>query len=79
MGSKKKKVVVEQPNAAAPATPETPAVSVDPTQRVKDLLKAYPSLTEGYLCKKGVYFVKEIAEKFLEEGEELIIVTLDKE
>lgn len=74
---------VEQPAAA----PDIPAPSEDPAEEqetteaedkriyeVKRALRSFPTLQEGYLTAKGVYFDKAVAEKSLAEGEELIIV-----
>lgn len=66
-------------DAKAPAAPKAPDA---PKQKEKDprvkecqeALAAFPTLPEGYLIKRGIYFDKEVAESFLQEGEELTIV-----
>lgn len=58
------------PDAAQPAAaPEDKRVL-----EVKRALRSFPTLQEGYLTAKGVYFDKDVAEKSLAEGEELVIV-----
>ncbi|GAB2542377.1 hypothetical protein [Rufibacter soli] len=65
----------------APAGNPTPKSDAKPKKegdpRVKDVLNAlaaFPTLEEGYIIKRGIYFDKEVAESFLEEGEKLITV-----
>jgi len=46
--------------------------------KCRQALASFPSLPEGYVCAAGIYFDRAVAERKLQEGEELIIVTREK-
>ncbi|MBA9076072.1 hypothetical protein [Rufibacter quisquiliarum] len=69
----------EAAKAQEPAKTDKAKKPEDP--RVKECLNAlaaFPVLEEGYICKKGIYFDKEVAESKLESGEKLIVIKRPK-